>query len=151
MKCSWEDTFGSLLTKVGGHDMEDRTIMNIVIAKTEKFIDPTQVPPDAPITLCEQFNCYHVCLYVQSSSSMEASEPMSGRNAFDVLMAASHERVLPQAVEPTLGKELRSDQWLYNDVSGMFNIFTHTHTLTHSHKLSSLQCECMSIQVCWKQ
>ena len=129
MKCSWEDTFGLLLTKVGGHD---RTIMNIVIAKTEKFIDPTQVPPDSPITLCEQFNCYHVCLYVQSSSSMEASEPMSGRNAFDVLMDVSYERVLPQAVKPILGKELRSDQRLYNDVLGMFNFsYTHTHTYTH--------------------
>lgn len=41
MKCSWGDIFGLLLTKVGGHDMEDRTIVNIVNAKTETFIDPS--------------------------------------------------------------------------------------------------------------
>ena len=34
VKCSWDDQFGSLLVKIGGHDMEGSTITNIVIAKT---------------------------------------------------------------------------------------------------------------------
>ena len=121
VKCSWDDRFGSLLMKVGGHDMEGRTITRIVIARTEKFIDPTHiVPPDVPIMLCEQFNCFHACLYVEESSgSMETESASTQRNAFDVLMAATCERVLPQAVEPPEGKQLRSDQQLYNDVLGV--------------------------------
>ena len=73
VKCSWDDRFGSLLVKIGGHDMEGSTITNIVIAKTETFTDPTHiVPAYAPIILCEQFNYFHACLYVEESSrSME--------------------------------------------------------------------------------
>ena len=43
--------------KVGGHDMEGRTISSkIVIARTEEFTDPTHlVPLDAPIVLCIPF------------------------------------------------------------------------------------------------
>lgn len=78
VKCSWDDRFGSLLMKVGGHDMEGRTIAKIVIAKTEKFTDPTHiVPPDAPIVLCEQFNCFHACLYVEESSHSMETESVS--------------------------------------------------------------------------
>ena len=39
-----------------------------------KFVDPTHVyvvPPEAPIILCEQFNFFHVCLYVSAAASME--------------------------------------------------------------------------------
>ena len=69
VKCSWDDRFGSLVVKIGGHDMEGSTITNIVIAKTEKFTDPTHiVPADAPIILCEQSNCFYACLYVEESS-----------------------------------------------------------------------------------
>ena len=60
--------------------------------------------------LCEQFNCFYACLYVEESSgSMETESVSTQRNAFDVLMAATCERVLPQAVEPPEGKQLRSD------------------------------------------
>ena len=62
VKCSWDDKFGSLLTQVGGIGMEERIMTKIIISKTEKFTDPTHiVPRDAPIILCEQFNCFHVC------------------------------------------------------------------------------------------
>ena len=133
VKCSWDDRFGSLLMKVGGHDMEGRTIAKIVIAKTEKFTDPT--PPDAPIVLCEQFNCFRACLYVEESShSMETESVYTERNSFDVLMAATCERVLPKAIEPPEGKDLRSDQRLYNDILGM-TTHTRTHTHTHTHTL----------------
>ena len=45
--------------KVGGHDMEGKTISKIVIARTEKFTDPTHlVLPDAPIVLCIPFVLY---------------------------------------------------------------------------------------------
>ena len=90
VKCSWDDNFGSLLTKVGGIDMEDRTMTKIAISRTEKFVDPTHVvPPEAPIILCEQFNCFHVCLYVSAAVSMEteSAQVQDRRNAFAVLMA----------------------------------------------------------------
>ena len=72
--------FGSLLVKVGGHGMEGSTITNIVIARNEKFTDPTHiVPADAPVILCEQFNCFHAqaCLYVEESSRSMETEPVS--------------------------------------------------------------------------
>ena len=133
VKCSWDDRFGSLLVKIGGHDMEGSTITNIVIAKTEKFTDPTHiVPADAPIILCEQFNCFYACLYVEESSrNMENESVSTRRNAFDVLMAATCERVLPKAIEPPEGKELRSDQRLYNDILGMSHIHTRSLSLAH--------------------
>ena len=78
MKCSWDDRFGSLLVKVGGHGMEGSTITNIVIARNEKFTDPTHiVPADAPVILCEQFNRFHACLYVEESSRSMETEPVS--------------------------------------------------------------------------
>ena len=78
VKCSWDDRFGSLLVKVGGHGMEGSTITNIVIARNEKFTDPTHiVPADAPVILCEQFNCFHACLYVEESSRSMETEPVS--------------------------------------------------------------------------
>ena len=122
VKCSWDDKFGSLLTKVGGIGMEERTMTKTVISRTERFVDPTHVvPPDAPIILCEQFNCFHVCLYVSAavSTETERAQAPDRRNAFDVLMAATCERVLPQCIEAHEGKELRSDQRLYNDILGM--------------------------------
>ena len=52
MKCCWDEKFASLLTKVGGTDVEERTLASIVISRSEKFIDATHiVPPDAPIVL----------------------------------------------------------------------------------------------------
>ena len=76
--------------------MEERTMTKIVISRTEKFTDPTHVvPPDAPIILCEQFNCFHECLYIAAVASMETerTQSLDRKNAFDVLMAATRERV----------------------------------------------------------
>ena len=61
------------------------------------------------------------------------NEPVSNRkNAFDVLMAATCERVLPKAVEPPEEKELCSDQRLYNDILGMSHIYKRSLSLTDS-------------------
>ena len=53
------------------------------------------------------------------------------RNAFDILMATTCERVLPKVIEPPEGKELRSDQRLYNDILGMSHIHTRSLSLAH--------------------
>ena len=37
-----------------------------------------------------------------------------------MLMAASHERILPALLSSSDGKELRCDQKLYNDLIGMY-------------------------------
>ena len=62
LKCSWEDTFGSLLLRFGD-EMKAEKISH-VISKSKKFIDPChKVPVDAPVTLCVQFGCNNVCIY----------------------------------------------------------------------------------------
>ena len=93
VNCSWDETFGMLLGKLG---MPDAMIDRVQIASTEKFIDPHVVPIDAPVSICEQFNCIHVCIFVEGPP-VNATERMSNSrpNAFDVLMASSHEIVLP--------------------------------------------------------
>ena len=58
VKCSWEDTFGSLLDKL---DMTQVSIELVQIAANEKFTDPVHVPIDAPVIICDQFKCMHVC------------------------------------------------------------------------------------------
>ena len=55
----------------------------------------------------------------------ERDQSLDRRNAFDVLMAAAREGVLPQCIdtqciEPQELKELCSDQLLYKDILGMF-------------------------------
>ena len=51
LKCSWEDTFGSLLLRFGD-EMKAEKISHVVISKSEKFIDPChKVPVDAPVTM----------------------------------------------------------------------------------------------------
>ena len=94
MKCSWEDTFGSLLENFD--DLSDKSIEKIQISRNESFIDPVHVVPiDAPVSLCQQFICANVCVYISSDST---SRGMSGPNVFDRLMANSREIVLPPAL-----------------------------------------------------
>ena len=97
-------------------EFEDEIISRIAITKDEKFVDTHDVPPSAPISLCDQFRCMHVCIYLKGSSE-ERNWP--SRTASSVLMAASRERVLPSFISPTSGKTLRSDQKLHNDLIGM--------------------------------
>ena len=107
LKCSWEDTFGSLLLKLG---MEEETISNIIISTSEKFCDPChKVPVDAPVILCEQFNCMHVCIHLKVKEDVVAA-PL--RTIASVLMQNSLQIVLPNPVVPTEGKPLRADQRL---------------------------------------
>ncbi len=64
VKCNWDDRFCSLLTKL---KYEQATVIKIEISRTEKFVDPVHiVPMDAPVILCEQFNCYNVCVHTDS-------------------------------------------------------------------------------------
>jgi len=62
VKRAWEDTFGSLLLKFGD-GMEVEKISRLSILKSEKFLDPChRVPVDAPVSLCDQFGCNHLCI-----------------------------------------------------------------------------------------
>ena len=55
LKCSWDDTFGSLLFKFGCDDLEAETIHEVIVSNNDKFIDPRhKVPIDAPVSLCDQ-------------------------------------------------------------------------------------------------
>ena len=103
LKCSWNDSF----------------VEKIHISRNDKFISPNHtVPIDAPISICEQFGCAYICIYVaQSCSGVE-----SRCNAFEMLMTRSHEHVLPSAIEPPVGMGLRQDQILYSDLLGKFHV-----------------------------
>ena len=45
---------------------EDEIISHITISHDEKFLDSHDVPPSAPISLCNQFGCMHVCIYLKA-------------------------------------------------------------------------------------
>ena len=109
LKCSWTDTFGSLLLKYGS-DLESERISHVVISKNEKFIDPChRVPADAPVSLCDQFGCVNVCIYLQSVESTSASLTAE-RTIASVLIERSREIVLPQPISSPEGKTLRANQ-----------------------------------------
>ena len=94
----------------------EATIMKIEISANEKFADPVHaVPLDTPILLCEQFKCFYVCITMEKERSRYLSVPSGERN---VLMASSHEIVLPSPLTPPEGKELRKDMQMYYDLIG---------------------------------
>ena len=68
--------------------MTEVSIEKVQIAPNEKFADPVHVVPiDAPVIICDQFKCIHVCVSVKDIVRVPSC---SGRqNAFDVLMASS--------------------------------------------------------------
>lgn len=95
-------------------------ISHVSISKSEKFIDPChRVPVDAPVSLCDQFGCNHVCVYLEAD---EASNLTPKRTVASVLMEHSCEVVLPQPISPSEGKTPRADQRLHNEVSGESHI-----------------------------
>ena len=113
-KCAWEDTFGSLLLKFGS-ELEAKTINQVAILN-EKYLDPCRnMPIDAPVSLCDQFSCLFVCLYL---SEMQTTGLVPTRTIASVLMESSQELVLPDPATPAEGKPLRADQKLRNDVLG---------------------------------
>ena len=71
------------MDKVEG--LSERTIEKVQISK---FIDPHTVPIDAPVSLCDQFTCANVCMFIRAEAA-EASMSRSGPNVFDRLMASS--------------------------------------------------------------
>ena len=116
LKCSWEDSFCSLLLKFGNNGLQQEHIFHIIISKNEKFIDPChKVQPDAPITLCDSFGCMNICIYLVEQC-METIP--SQANGLSVLMKNSCEIVLPKPISAPEGKPLRADQRLHNDILG---------------------------------
>ena len=99
-------------------DMTQVCIELVQIASNEKFSDPVHVIPiDAPVIICDQFKCMHVCITIESMETIRVSEQRP--NAFDVLMASSRDVVLPPKLSPPDGKELRKDQQLYTILLGI--------------------------------
>ena len=96
VKCLREDTFGSLLEKL---DVTNVSVEKVQIASNEKFTDPVHVVPlDAPVIICDQFKCMHVCISIEDIVRMSPSERQP--NAFEVLMASSRDIVLPNKLSP---------------------------------------------------
>ena len=66
VKCSWQDSFCAFLEKLS---MSEAVVCKIEICKNENFCYPVHVVPiDAPVILCEQFQCFHVCIYAEEES-----------------------------------------------------------------------------------
>ena len=64
-----------------------------------KFTDPVHVAPlDAPVIICDQFKCMHVCISIEDTVRKPPSERQP--NAFEVLMASSRDIVLPNKLSP---------------------------------------------------
>ena len=124
LKCSWNDSFGSLLAQFS--DLSGETIETICISRNDMFISPNHtVPIDAPVSICDQFGCAYVCIYVaQLCSGIDSGQPR--RNAFEMLMNRSREYVRPSPIEPPVGRELRQDQLLYNNLLGKFHVYFNT-------------------------
>lgn len=140
VKCCWEDTFGSLLDKL------DMTQVSIELSANEKFTDPVHVVPiDAPVIICDQFKCMHVCVTIESMERIHAPERRP--NAFDVLMASSRDVVLPPKLSPPDGKELRKDQQLYNNLLGIFVLLCALSLLSHSLSVSPFDSIYLYLQV----
>ena len=116
VKCSWEDSFRSLLEKM---DMPEETVIDkIQISSNEKFIDPVHVVPEsAPVSLCDQFQCSFVCIHIEAAERVPVSTG-TPVNALQVLLQKSHEFVLPPKNVPPHGKELRKDLQLHHDIIG---------------------------------
>ena len=56
--------------------MSEALVCKIEICKNESFSDPVHVVPiDAPVSLCEKFQCFHVCLYVEEESPSSLGVP----------------------------------------------------------------------------
>ncbi len=70
VQCSWDSSFGSLLAKIDPK-LERETVSHIHISKQENFLDPHNVPVTAPVSLCEQFNCRHVCIYLKRDTEAQ--------------------------------------------------------------------------------
>ena len=113
VQCTWESSFGSLLLKYD--KLEGETISHVYISKQENFLDPNSVPVTAPVSLCEQFSCNYVCIYLKRD---EEVEPPTTQRVASVLMEASRERVLPDLIPVPEGRSLHADQVLYNDIIG---------------------------------
>ena len=55
LKCSWDDSFGSLL-EFGCDDLEVETIHKVIVSNNDIFIDSRhKVAIDALVSVCDQF------------------------------------------------------------------------------------------------
>ena len=98
---------------------EEETISHIHISKTGNFHDPHVVPPVAPVSVYEQFNCMHVCIFLRRHGVVH---PLPTRTVASVLMGVSRERILPTIIVAPAEGTLSGDQKLYNDIIGKSDI-----------------------------
>ena len=84
LKRSWDDSFGSLLLKFRCDDLEAETIHKVIISNNDKFIDPRhKVPIDVLVSVCDQFGCMYICLYLTEKETMR---PAPARTISGVLI-----------------------------------------------------------------
>ena len=103
VKCSCEETFGLLVSKVAPEFQEER-VKRIVISTEEKFDSVHEVSFDAPISVCKLFNCKHCCIYIESSDSASSSAAQVPKNVFTLFMENARKRQLPSKLVPIEGK-----------------------------------------------
>ncbi len=97
---------------------EEAVVEKILISKSEKLLDPSHIVSlDTLIAVCEQFGCFNVCVILQHQAPV-AHTAGTGRNACEILMANAREIILPPPLAAPDGRQLRSDQRVYNDLLG---------------------------------
>ena len=76
VKCSWEDTFSEIVSKLDKIP-EEAVVEKILISKSEKIVDPAHIVSlDTPVIVCEQFGCFNVCIVLQPQAAVA---PTAGR------------------------------------------------------------------------
>ena len=120
VKCNWEESFGEVLGRAGDEFL-GKTVLKILIAKSDTFSDALEVSIDAPVVLCQNFCCKFISYEMKAEELAHSMDTLSEprRSAVEILMNRAREIVLPDKLTPLTGKTLRGDQTLYNDVLDM--------------------------------
>ncbi len=104
VKCSWEDTFSEIVSKLDKVP-EEAVVEKILISKSEKIVDPVHIVSlDTPLLLS-------VNSLAASKSVPQAAVPVAptaGRSASGVLMASAREIVFPPPLTAPDGKQLKT-------------------------------------------
>jgi len=94
VRCSCEETFGSLVRKVA-LEFQER-VKQIVISANKKFNDVHEL---AIISVCRLFNCKHCCIYFEGSDSTSSSgiiaAQVTKKDVFSLLMENARKLCLP--------------------------------------------------------
>ena len=69
VKCSSEDSFGEVLGR-SNEEFRGKTVLKILIANNDSFKDSQEVSIDAPVVLCQNFNCKFISYDIKGAGTL---------------------------------------------------------------------------------